>query len=79
MFHIPLATGTRDFGYQVSEEEIQIARVVCAVERPASGCSQEFNALAEMIMQENELVRPNNKEKAEELYLVLLRLIEDIF
>ena len=79
MYHIPLAIGTRDFGYQVSEEEIQIARGMCAVERPASGCSQEFNALAEMIMQENELVRPNNKEEAEELYLVLLRLIEDIF
>ena len=78
MYHIPLATGTRDFGYQVSEEEIQIARGVCAVEGPASGCLQEFNTLAGMIMQENELVRPNDKE-AEELYLVLLRLIEDIF
>ena len=78
LYHIPLTSGTRDFGSQVVDEDIEIAREMCAVEQPASGCCHTFNELAGIIMEENGLFPPNNKEQAEELYLVLIRKIEDI-
>ena len=49
---------------------------MCAVQRPISGCSREFSELAEILMEENGLVQPNNKDEAEQLYLKLVRLIE---
>ena len=51
---------------------------MCAVQRPISGCSREFSELAEILMAENRLVQPHNKDEAEQLYLqlILLRLIE---
>jgi transposase len=76
MYYMPMATATRDYGSRVSEEDIEVAIEMCAVQRPISGCSREFNQLAEIIMEENGLVQPNNKDEAEQLYLILLRLIE---
>ena len=76
IYHIPRTTATRDYGNRVSEEDIEVAIEMCAVERPISGCSREFSELAEILMEENRLVQPNNKGEAEQLYLILLRLIE---
>lgn len=78
LYHIPLTTATIDYGSKVNVEDIEVATEMCAVQRPASGCSRDFKELAEIIMEENELVRPNNKEQAEELYLLLLQLIENV-
>ena len=76
IYHIPRTTATRDYGNQVSEEDIEVAIEMCAVQRPISGCSREFSELAEILMEENRLVQPHNKDEAEQLYLILLRLIE---
>jgi len=76
IYHIPRTTATRAYGNRVSEEDIEVAIEMCAVQRPISGCSCEFSELAEILLEENGLVQPNNKDEAEQLYLILLRLIE---
>ena len=49
---------------------------MCGVQRPISGCSREFSELTDILMEENGLIQPNNKDEAEQLYVILLKLIE---
>ena len=51
---------------------------MCCTQPSPRGCSDEFNALAEMIMEDEGLQMPTNASEGKSLYIALLGFIEEI-
>ena len=68
------AMGTQDYLIPVDTDEREIAQEICCTQTLPRGCSEEFNSLAEMIMEEEGLQMPTNTEDGKNLYIVLLAL-----
>ena len=78
LYFLPTFLGVQDYCTPVHLEEIEIAEDMCAVQRQAKGCCPSFKALAEMIMEDERLQTPSTADKARQLYLALLDLIDDL-
>ncbi len=51
---------------------------MCCTQPSPRGCSDEFNSLAEMIMEDEGLQMPINASEGKSLYIALLGFIEEI-
>ena len=78
LYFIPRANNTRDYLTQVGVDEVDIAEEHCAQEPSLRGCSPYFNELAEMIMEDEGLEMPNTVREAQDLYIALFGLIDDL-
>ena len=67
LYFIPRANHTRDYLTQVGVDEVDIAEEYCAQE-PSS----------EMIMEDEGLEMPNTVKEAQDLYIALLGLIDNL-
>ena len=63
---------------EVDIAEFDIAEEYCAKEPSLRGCSPYFNELAEMIMEDEGLEIPNTVKEAQDLYIALLGLIDNL-
>ncbi|CAB4014460.1 Hypothetical predicted protein [Paramuricea clavata] len=68
---------SQDYLIPVDIDEREIAEEMCCTQPSPRGCSDEFNALAEMIMEDEGLQMPTNANEGKSLYITLLRLIEE--
>jgi len=78
LYFIPQSTHTCDYLTQVGADEVDIAEEHCAQEPSLRGCSPYFSDLAEMIMEDEGLEMPNTVEQAQDLYIALLSLINNL-
>ena len=78
LYFIPQSTHTCDYQTKVGVDEVDIAEEHCAQEPSLRGCSRYFNELAEMIMEDEGLGMPNTVEEAQDLYIALLDLIDNL-
>lgn len=78
LYFIPQSTHTRDYLTQVGVDEVDIAEEHCAEEPSLRGCSPYFNQLAEMIMEDEGLEMPNTAKEAQDLYIALLGVIDNL-
>ena len=78
LYFNPEALGTRDYLTPVDADEREIAQEMCCTPTLLRGCSEEFNSLAEMILEDEGLEMPTNAEDAKNLYIALLAFIREI-
>ena len=78
LYFTPQSTHTRDYLTQVGVDEVDIAEERCAQEPSLRGCSPYFNELAKMIMEDEGLEMAHTVEEAQDLYIALLGLIDDL-
>ncbi|CAB4027725.1 Hypothetical predicted protein [Paramuricea clavata] len=77
LYFNPEILGSQDYLIPVDIDEREIAEEMCCTQPSPRGCSDEFNALAEMIMEDEGLQMPTNANEGKGLYITLLRLIEE--
>ncbi len=78
LYFLPQSADTYDYATPVGLDEIEIAEGEFAETPPPRGCSNYFHELAEMIMQDERLDMPETAAEAENLYITLLNLINDL-
>ena len=78
LYFNPQTLGSQDYLTPVHIDEREIAKELCCTQPSLRGCFDEFNALAEMIMEDEGLQMPTNASEAKNLYIVLLRFVEEI-
>jgi hypothetical protein len=75
LYFNPETLGSQDYLIPVDIDEREIAEEMCCTQPSPRGCSDKFNALAEMIMEDEGLQMPTNANEGKNLYITLLRLI----
>ena len=70
-------TGATDCKHDVDIDDLDVARDMGCDDLPLDS-SPEFNALAEVIMTEEDLRMPENANEAKNLYLILVNEIEKL-
>ena len=78
LYFNPETLDTQDYLIPVDIDEREIAEEMCCTQPSLRGCSDEFNALSEMIMEDEGLQMPTNANEGKNLYIALLRFIEEI-
>ena len=78
LYFLPQVNNMQDYATPVDLDEIEIAEEEYAEKAPRKGCSAYFNELAEMIMQDERLEMPETAAEAENLYITLLSLIDEL-
>ena len=74
----PETLDTQDYLIPFDIDEREIAEEMCCTQPSLRGCSDEFNTLAEMIMEDEGLQMPTNANEGKNLHIALLRFIEEI-
>lgn len=76
LYFIPEATGTVNYLVNVENADIELVNELSCHER--SNCLSEFEELALIVMEERGLLFPDNHTDAENLYLELVRDLENM-
>lgn len=78
LYFNPETNNTRDYVIPVDQEDLNIANEMYCTLPQENGCLPEFQELAQMIMQDEVLQTPTNAAEAKNLYISLLRYIEEL-
>jgi hypothetical protein len=78
LYFLPEVNNTRDYKTRTNAADMEVAEEMCCLQNPPNGCEPEFNELATIIMRENRLQMPTTVEEAEQLYVELIHIIENI-
>ena len=78
LYFLPQLHDTVDYKITVPNDELSIAEESCCESIPETGCSNEFQELASLIMEDEDLQHPTTPQEATLLYLKLLGSISNI-
>ena len=78
LYFLPELHDRVDYKVAVTDDELSIAEEICCDSIPETGCSHEFQELANMIMEDEDIQYPNTPEEGAVLYLTLLQSIGNI-
>ena len=71
LYHLPPTPGAKNFGFDVSEHQIELGRSFCQ-NYSKTGCSEEMFKFGLIIMAENNFKDPLSAVEAKELYLKII-------
>lgn len=78
LYFLPELHDTLDYKVFVPSDELSIAEDVCCDAIPETGCSPEFQELANLIMEDESLQNPTTPDEGLLLYLTLLQCIDNL-
>ena len=70
--------GSQDYGVSVTLDDLNVIEDSLCKKRNQFGCTEEFSDVFVMLMSENNLRMPESIEDAEDLYVTLLQLTDDV-
>lgn len=79
LYFIPEVTGSREYKCEFDNGELTFLEDALCRRPLSKGCSPEFNELAHIIMEEQDLVAPSSIQEAEHFYTTLLGSVEDLW
>ena len=78
LYFLPQLHDTLDFKVAVPSDELSIAEEICCDFIPETGCSAEFQELANLIMEDESLQYPTTPDEGLILYFTLLQCIDNL-
>ena len=78
LYFLPQLNDTSDYKVAVSSDELSIAEEICCDYVPETGCSAEFEELANLIMEDEGLQFPTTPDEGLILYFTLLQCIDNL-
>ena len=78
LYFLPQLHDTLDFKVAVPSDKLSIAEEICCDFIPETGCSAEFQELANLIMEDESLQYPTTPDEGLILYFTLLQCIDNL-